>query len=825
MEHMLRHVIFLALCSLSCFAACPKECESCPDGKQHYRASIRHIESGGIGYDDGYTTFAAFLASDPSWWKVTPFCDIRGHVFDNGKWAANAGIGLRTLWDNRVYGINAYYDYRNAGHLHSNQIGIGFETLGQLLDFRINGYLPVGAKISSPYDPLFKSFTGNYMLVSQKFQSAMKGADAECGFHFGKSAWLDFYAAAGPYYFVGEKAPATWGGKARLAGTFKDILTIEISDSYDRTFHNKFQGQVALSFSFGPKSKVKEPGHSCKVANMLNCRSLQPVDRQEIIVIDHIRKNTLATDPATGLPYFFVFVNNTSNSNGTYESPYHSLTQVQSNSSPNDIIYVFPGNGTTTGMDAGISLQANQKFWGSGVSHSIQTTQGTISIPAQSTTSPIITNTDLSTAGNVITLATNNAISGFTITSALNDAIYGTNPQNLEVSLCTIEAAATFAIETTFTDNASITLTNNQFVNNVNGVSFTLNGTSTIICANNTFENQTSVSNMPVIITANNNDISTYISNNIFNNNTTGSVRWNLNSVVSANINALNNTITNNGTGSLGVLGSSFVIIPSGTCGNSSVALTNNTFSNNTSNSFYVHTSGAFTTFEITASQNKISNNGGSALVFASTSSNFTLNATKNTLTGLSDNGIATVGSTSFQNANITANNNTITNISNGQSAIAISQGSASLNFTAENNVISGCQGSGILCYSNEFTNMTASIVGNKISNCQNSQSNAASGISIDTYVNCTATIADNILSNNVSPGISVGVFTSANPSICLDFTGNQSDTDPSYSFTNPGSGAFNLSPCNVSAVNVGMINTSGSITSVQSCPESAACP
>ena len=107
--------------------------ETCADGKQHYRTTIRHIESGGIGYEDGYTTFEAFLASDPSQWKVTPFLDARGHVFNNGKWAANAGVGLRALWRNRAYGINTYYDYRNTGRFHSNQIGVGLETLGEAI--------------------------------------------------------------------------------------------------------------------------------------------------------------------------------------------------------------------------------------------------------------------------------------------------------------------------------------------------------------------------------------------------------------------------------------------------------------------------------------------------------------------------------------------------------------------------------------------------------------------------------------------------------------------------------------------------------------------
>ena len=90
----------------------------------------------------------------------------------------------------RVYGINTYYDYRNTRHLNSNQIGAGLETLGELFDFRINGYLPVGEKTSRPYDPIFGTFSGHYMLLSQKIQSAMKGANAEFGFHFGKSESL-----------------------------------------------------------------------------------------------------------------------------------------------------------------------------------------------------------------------------------------------------------------------------------------------------------------------------------------------------------------------------------------------------------------------------------------------------------------------------------------------------------------------------------------------------------------------------------------------------------------------------------------------------------
>lgn len=809
--------------ALSSFATTYATVGTCADGKQHYRTTIRHIESGGIGYKDGYTTFEAFLASDPSQWTVTPFLDARGHVFNNGKWAANIGTGLRTLWRDRAFGINSYYDYRNTGRLHSNQIGVGLETLGELFDFRINGYLPVGKKTSGPYDTAFKTFSGNYMLVSQKYQSVMKGADAEFGFHFGKSKSFDFYAAAGPYYFIGEKNPATWGGKARIAGIFKDILTLEISDSYDRTFHNKFQGQISLSFSFGPKSKVKEQGRTCKVANTLNDRMLQPVNRQEIIVINNTRKNTISIDPTTGLPYFFVFVDNTSSSNGTYESPYHSLAQAQDNSSPNDIIYVFPGDGTTTGMDSGISLKANQKFWGSGVSHSIQISEGMISIPAQSSSLPAITNTNIDTDGNAITLATNNSISGFIITSVMNDAIYGADSQSLEVTSCMIENATTYAIEASFSGDASISLTNNQFLNNVNGVFLNLNGTSTVVCLDNTFTGQTSVSSIPLEISANSNILATHIENNVFDGNATGSIRFNLSDVVNADISVLNNMITNNGTGSQSSLGSNFVIIPNGTTDNCTIVVKDNSFFGNTSNSLYLHTSGEFTALEITASTNTMSGNGGSALVLATPVDNLTLLVTDNIITECNDNAIAVISSAATSIGNLTISNNTITDIGNASNGIAINQDFSTLNLTLLNNEINRCEGTGIISYApTGIDSLTLNVSGNAISNCENMSSNAASGIDIEQYTSLAGSFTNNTLSDNTGLGVIVG-SSLPSPTTCLTFTNNASSTD--YLLTNPGDGLFNLSPCNVDAINIGAISTSGVIAPVQFCPDATACP
>ncbi len=258
------------------------------ESPQQYRAAVRHIESGGIGYNQGYTTLEAFIAPDPDEELFMPFLDTRGHIFNHGKLAANAGIGVRATFGNRAYGINGYYDYRNTTKLHYNQIGVGIETLGILWDFRMNGYLPVGTKLSSPYDIQFSTSSTPHTILSEKRQFAMKGLDAEIGFHFGKCSSWNFYAAAGPYYYDGPIGHNAWGGKARFSSSYKKYVTLEISDSYDTQFHNRFQGQLVFSFPFGANIRKKESKNSLRMDEpdvLFDCRMLQPVGRNEIIVV------------------------------------------------------------------------------------------------------------------------------------------------------------------------------------------------------------------------------------------------------------------------------------------------------------------------------------------------------------------------------------------------------------------------------------------------------------------------------------------------------------------------------------------------------------
>ena len=182
----------------------------------------------------------------------------------------------------------------------------------------------------------------------------------------------------------------------------------------------------------------------------LNLRAVQPVDRNEIIPVGKQKTSSVAINPATNEPYFFIFVDNTSSSLGTFESPYASLAVAQSSSLPGQIIYVFPGDLSSTGLSSGIILKDDQKLWGSPIAHSLNTALGTVQIPSLTPSqlffdsdptiplalSPVITNT---TGSNVVTVANNNEISGIYIQNLTGNGISASSVSGLIVTNCIVQ--------------------------------------------------------------------------------------------------------------------------------------------------------------------------------------------------------------------------------------------------------------------------------------------------------------------------------------------------------------------------------------------------
>ncbi len=397
--------------------------EKCRSPFQTMHVGVRHTEARGVGYKHGYTTLEGFGIYDAHT-SLMPFVDLRAHVFDNGDFAGNVGIGARSYLSSIDYVLGAYlyYDIRQRTHrLLPQQLSPGIELLGDRFEYRMNGYFPVGSDESRTHGFKFVEFDEHSIIVKGKQHRTMTGGDAEIGAHLTQSTKYDIYAGVGPYYFTASDRSA-WGGKARLLGRFKQYVSLEASYSYDHLFKNIVQGTIALNLPLGNKIRRKGKNCSTQVNLALGRADFAPY-RFEIPVVKKFMKKEKAVNPASGEPWKVWFVDNTSSSSGTFESPFPTLVQAQNASSKYNMIYVFPGDGTTTGMNTGITLKNGQKFLGAGLSHKINTTHGKITIPAYASRTPNITN-----RGSIVTLASGNEVSGFNLIVTTNgsNAIDGT---------------------------------------------------------------------------------------------------------------------------------------------------------------------------------------------------------------------------------------------------------------------------------------------------------------------------------------------------------------------------------------------------------------
>jgi hypothetical protein len=314
---------------------------------------------------------------------------------------------------------------RQTDHgLTVQQVSPGVELLGKRMEYRMNGYFPVGRDESHSYGKVFGRFQGHSILIKQKKKFAMRGGDAELGVHITQSTRHDVYAGAGPYYLTADPF-SSWGGKARLLWRYKEYLSLQASYSYDKLFHNVFQGTVGLSYPLG--KKIKRKGQNCYPSDVLTLsRAAFAPYRFEIPIVKRQRHYTQAINPTTGQPWNVWFVNNMSHSLGTFESPFPTLTEAQNAAGPNDIIYVFSGDGTSRGMDLGILLQNGQKLLGAGMIQTIPTTIGSLSIPAFSPQAPILTN--LIAPGHVVNLSNGNEVAGLDVRAAISNCILIKSP-------------------------------------------------------------------------------------------------------------------------------------------------------------------------------------------------------------------------------------------------------------------------------------------------------------------------------------------------------------------------------------------------------------
>lgn len=262
---------------------CCESCESCDWRFQEAQIELGYSVGKYISIDKNYSTIGLFVPlTSPDCYST--FLDVYGYRFNDGKWAASAGVGIRQdVSEFSTIGINAYYDYRRGEAKHNfNQIGIGIEWLNGCWDFRANGYLPISKKTQTSSFCNFDQLGDGFFATRRRIEYAYSGFDAEIGFPLLNYCDFNLYGAAGPYYYQRSHFNRFFGGYGRLELNWKSFLTFQVRMSHDKVYSTKVQGMIQISFPldyFFSNSCRKE--EEC-------CQLIYPrVRRNGIILTDH----------------------------------------------------------------------------------------------------------------------------------------------------------------------------------------------------------------------------------------------------------------------------------------------------------------------------------------------------------------------------------------------------------------------------------------------------------------------------------------------------------------------------------------------------------
>lgn len=220
-----------------------------------------------IGLRQGYGE-AAVWATGILCQNVSFFVDAREFILGNRGNAASIGGGLRSVPNGQdsVWGMNLYYDFREAGLREEikvnetfsevfstqsgknfNRLGVGFEWFTPHFESCVNVYLPLGASThSSRHVTIPYPTTGDFAEFQRKMYIRY-GVDGEIGKAFCINSSLSAYAGIGAYYYDHKDLISIVGPQARFEMAWRDFIKFQLLYSYDDTFYSSFQGKFLFS--------------------------------------------------------------------------------------------------------------------------------------------------------------------------------------------------------------------------------------------------------------------------------------------------------------------------------------------------------------------------------------------------------------------------------------------------------------------------------------------------------------------------------------------------------------------------------------------------
>lgn len=302
------------------------------------------------------------------------FGDVRLMGDNNDNDEFNIGVGYRDIVGNGIAGGMVWFDRRStAQDSKFNQVTVGGEYLTEGWDVRVNGYVPLNdSKTFTQANPNGSGagFVGNQVLVNTDqtlVEEALPGADLEIGYRLpfmdGITDATRFYA--GGYHFDGDRAEDVSGFRTRFTSDITQDVQIGARYQHDDERGSQTYLEATVRFPWGFKKSFKDDGLYARLDESPE-RDIDIVSNEA--VIDEGISNTPLLNAQTGVAQNIIHVDNTNGvGTGTATDPFNTLAAAEAAAGVNDMIYVHRGDGTTTGMDAGITLNdAGQMLAGSG---------------------------------------------------------------------------------------------------------------------------------------------------------------------------------------------------------------------------------------------------------------------------------------------------------------------------------------------------------------------------------------------------------------------------------------------------------------------------
>jgi len=404
---------FLIVITVATFAAAETaEAQDAPDPWMT-RISARHVAGAGVGHTSGYSSLDWFLPllpaeSDSTMW----FGDFRGLIFNDGEFGSNVGTGYRWFVEdqNRIYGVNGYWDTRNDNSLLFNQAGMGVESLGQIFDFRANGYTPA---VNDTYQHGNAYFQGNGLIVSST--AALSGMDAEAGVNLPTFYQISTSLFGGGYYYDSNHTIAAAGWRFRAEAAWRDNVVVGVSVQDDDLFGQTVNGMIELRYTalHGVALARRSMRHKFRDEDgvgdgeTVRHRLADPVYRRQNIVLQD-QRNRL-TQP-NGDPLNFVHVVQDGTGNGTFEDPYGKISDAMLDFPATSKVVYTPNGGT---FFEDVTMSAGSSLFSNGPTQFVSTNFGSVQLPFSGISSSL-TALPSKITGNV-TLKNNTILNGFDV--------------------------------------------------------------------------------------------------------------------------------------------------------------------------------------------------------------------------------------------------------------------------------------------------------------------------------------------------------------------------------------------------------------------------